>query len=50
MIPGLANHSGYRNHTEGRNKEGWDRARVRHVSVDKVGRWLHHDAEEVKSE
>ena len=50
MIPGLANRSEHRNHAEGRNKEGWGGARVMNVLVEEVGRWLHCDAEDAKSE
>ena len=50
MVPGLANRRLHRNHAEGRNKDDWGGVRVRNMLVEEVGRWLHRDAEEVKSE
>ena len=37
MVPGLANRSGHRNHTVGRNNEGWGGARVKNVLVEEIG-------------
>ena len=50
MIPGLANQSGHRNHTEGRNKEGLYGVRVKNVLREEVRRWLHLHTQEANAE
>ena len=47
---GLANRSRHRNHVVGRNNEGWGGVRVKNVLVEEIGRWLHSDAVDTKSE
>ena len=50
MVPQLANRSGHRNHAAGRNSTGWGGVRVKNLLVAEIGRWLHADALQSKSE
>ena len=50
MVPQLANRSGHRIHAAGRNSTGWGGVRVKNLLVVEIGRWLHSDAAQVKSE
>ena len=50
MVPQLANRSGHRNHAAGRNSTGWGGVRVKNLLVAEIGRWLHADALQAKSE
>ena len=50
MVLELGNSSGYRNHAAGRNRDSWGGVRVNNFLVEDIGRWLHSDAHEVKSQ
>ena len=50
MVPQLANRSGHRNHAVGLNSTGWGGVRVKNLLVAEIGRWLHADALQAKSE
>ena len=50
MVPQLANQSGHRNHDAVRNSTGLGGVRVKNLLVAEIGRWLHADALQAKSE